>query len=128
MQRVGAGIAGLSLTYTIGRAVMQGFTTRAQPFLRTPKCEDAPALVQGLRMARDEAVLFALPLIAATAVAVVHGPDYPDANAWALMLVVQALPYGAAVLQSMISAAPSLAWVRRALAPVRAGQEATSGD
>jgi len=128
MQRLGAGVAGLSLTYTIGRAVMQGFLTRSQPFLRTPKCENVPALVQGLSMARDEAVLFALPLLAAGAVVAVHGQDYPDANAWAAMLTVQGLPYGAALLQSMISAAPSFAWVRRILAPVRAEQEATSGD
>ncbi|MCC6469587.1 MAG: glycosyltransferase [Alphaproteobacteria bacterium] len=128
-QRLGAGIAGLSLTYTIGRAVMQGFLTRrSQPFLRTPKCEDAPALVQGIKMASHETVLFAVPLFAAIAVLVLQGQVFPDARAWAAMLIVQCVPYGAALLQSMIAAAPSFAWVRRALAPIRTESGATTAD
>ncbi len=128
-QRLGAGIAGLSLTYTIGRAVMQGFfTRRSQPFLRTPKCEDAPALVQGIKMASHETVLFLIPLAAAIAVLALQGGFFPDARAWAAMLIVQCVPYGAALLQSMIAAAPSFAWVRRALAPVRPETEASPAD
>jgi exo-beta-1,3-glucanase (GH17 family)/cellulose synthase/poly-beta-1,6-N-acetylglucosamine synthase-like glycosyltransferase len=127
-QRLGAGIAGLSLTYTIGHAVLQGFLKRSQPFLRTPKCENSPALVQGLAMARHETVLFVLPLIAAAAVAAVYGRDYPDAAIWALMLVVQSLPYGAALLQSMIAAAPSFAWVRRLMPAIRSQTGVVTGD
>jgi cellulose synthase/poly-beta-1,6-N-acetylglucosamine synthase-like glycosyltransferase/exo-beta-1,3-glucanase (GH17 family) len=128
-QRLGAGIAGLSLTYTIGRAVMQGFLTRrSQPFLRTPKCENAPALIQGIKMASHETVLFVVPLAAAIAVLVLQGQVFPDARAWAVMLIVQCVPYGAALLQSMIAAAPSFAWVRRALAPVRTETGATTAD
>ncbi|MGQ0677240.1 MAG: glycosyltransferase [Rhodospirillales bacterium] len=127
-QRIGAGIAGLSLTYTIGHAVLKGLFKRSQPFLRTPKCENSPALVQGLTMAAHESVLFALPLLAAGAVMAAHGQDYPDANAWAAMLLVQSLPYGAALLQSMIGAAPSFAWMRRGLQPVRQETGAVAGD
>lgn len=127
--RLGAGVAGLALTYTIGRAVLQGFLSRrAQPFLRTPKCEDAPALVQGIKMARDETILFLVPLTAAVAVLLLQGRDFVDARAWAAMLLVQAVPYAAALLQSMIAAAPSLAWVRRLLEPVHAGSQATTAD
>ncbi len=127
-QRLGAGIAGLSLTYTIGHAVLQGFLKRSQPFLRTPKCENAPALVQGLKMAKHETMLFVLPVAAATAILAAYGRDYPDAIAWAAMLVVQSLPYGAALLQSMIAAAPSFAWVQRVLSPVGPQPEPTPGD
>lgn len=128
-QRLGAGVAGLALTYTIGRAVMQGFfSRRSMPFLRTPKCEDAPALIQGLKMARDETILFVVPLAAAIAVLLLQGRDFVDARAWAAMLLVQAVPYAAALVQSMIAAAPSLAWVRRALEPVQAGSQATTAD
>jgi hypothetical protein len=127
-QRVGAGIAGLSLTYTIGHAVIQGFMRRSQPFLRTPKCENSPALIQGLKMALPETALFALPLLAAAAIVGIYGRDYPDANTWALMLVVQSLPYGAALLQSMIAAAPSFAWVRRLLQTVQQETGVAAGD
>jgi exo-beta-1,3-glucanase (GH17 family)/glycosyltransferase involved in cell wall biosynthesis len=127
-QRVGAGIAGLSLTYTIGHAVIQGFMRRSQPFLRTPKCENSPALIQGLKMALPETALFALPLLAAATIVGIYGRDYPDANTWALMLVVQSLPYGAALLQSMIAAAPSFAWVRRLLQTVQQETGVAAGD
>jgi hypothetical protein len=128
VQRLGAGIAGLSLTYTIGHAVLQGFIKGTQPFLRTPKCENAPALVQALKMAKPETILFVLPLIAAIAIVAAYGRDYPDAIAWAAMLVVQSLPYGAALAQSMIAAAPSFAWLQRILAPMGPEPEATPGD
>ncbi len=126
--RLGAGIAGLSLSFTIGYAVIQGFLRRSHPFLRTPKCENSPAMIQGLKMAWQETVLFVLPLLAAGAIMAVYGRDYPDANTWAAMLVVQSVPYGAALLQSMIAAAPSFAWVRRILQPVRPDTEAVTGD
>ena len=37
-QRIGSAIAGMGLTYSIGRAMWQGVFTRTIPFLRTPKC------------------------------------------------------------------------------------------
>ncbi|MNC99356.1 hypothetical protein D3C83_176240 [compost metagenome] len=69
-----------------------------------------------------------MPLTAALAVLWLQGRDFVDARAWAAMLLVQAVPYAAALVQSMVAAAPSLAWVRRALEPVRSGSEATTGD
>ncbi len=58
-ERIGAAVAGLALTHAIGKAVLAGLVTRRAPFLRTPKMENAPALVQGLVMARQELVLMA---------------------------------------------------------------------
>ena len=52
--RIGAAVAGLALSHTIGKAVWKGLVIRSAPFLRTPKMEHAPALVQGLAMAREE--------------------------------------------------------------------------
>ena len=69
MQNIGASIAGLSLTHTVGKAVWSGLFTSNRPFLRTPKCEDQPAIIQGLSMAREEATLGGLLWLAAIAVA-----------------------------------------------------------
>ena len=43
-----ASIAGLSLTHTVGKAVMSGIFTSHRPFLRTPKCQDPAMLSQVL--------------------------------------------------------------------------------
>ena len=46
-------LGGLALTHTIGKAVWQGFFKRRAHFARTPKMENAPALVQAFATARD---------------------------------------------------------------------------
>src|SRR3569832_286972 len=67
-QGVGATIAGMSLTHTIGRAMLQGHFTSNQPFIRTPKAEGKPALVRGLAMAREELFLLTGLVVAACAI------------------------------------------------------------
>ena len=42
-ERAGAAIAGMALTYTVGRAILQGLVTNSKPFIRTPKWEDRPS-------------------------------------------------------------------------------------
>ena len=42
----------MALTHTVGRAIWQGMFTSGRPFVRTPKCENQPAIVQGLLHAR----------------------------------------------------------------------------
>ena len=56
-QSVGASLAGLALTYTVGRAVIYGLATSRLPFMRTPKMDERATLGMALGMARGEAVL-----------------------------------------------------------------------
>jgi exo-beta-1,3-glucanase (GH17 family)/cellulose synthase/poly-beta-1,6-N-acetylglucosamine synthase-like glycosyltransferase len=105
--RAGAAIAGLSLSHTIAKAVWKGIFTRKAPFLRTPKMENAPALVQGLVMAREELVLLVATLAALVGVAVAHRFATWEASLWCVVLAVQAMPYAAAVFVSMAAALPA---------------------
>src|SRR4029079_5128736 len=64
-QSLGASLAGLALTYTVGRAVRYGLPTSGLPFMRTPKMDERATLGMALGMARGEAVLTALLWLAA---------------------------------------------------------------
>jgi len=104
--RIGAAVAGMALTHSVSRAVWQGLFTSGKPFFRTPKCEDKPAVVQGFLMAREEIGLLASLIIAA--VSILYRFDVSNFNAqlWAGMLVVQTLPYWAALIVSMLNVLP----------------------
>jgi exo-beta-1,3-glucanase (GH17 family)/cellulose synthase/poly-beta-1,6-N-acetylglucosamine synthase-like glycosyltransferase len=104
--RVGAAIAGLALSHTIGKAVWKGLIIKSAPFLRTPKMEDAPALIQGLVMAREELALLILTWAAMIGVGVTHHLATPEAQLWCLVLLTQSLPYAASVLTSVVAARP----------------------
>ncbi len=116
--RLGAALAGLALSHTIGKAVWKGLLIRSAPFLRTPKMADAPALLQGLRMAREEAVLLGLNWAALAGVAVAHRLATLEARLWCLVLLTQSLPYLASVATSVMAALPAGA-LRRVPQPVR---------
>ncbi|MCW3475788.1 glycosyltransferase [Limobrevibacterium gyesilva] len=105
--RAGAAVAGLALSHAIGKAVWKGLVVRSAPFLRTPKMKDAPALVQGLVMAREEAVLLLLTLAALVGVAVAHRFATWEAVLWSLVLLTQALPYAASVFVSIAASRPA---------------------
>ncbi|MBL8669520.1 MAG: glycosyltransferase [Alphaproteobacteria bacterium] len=117
--RLGAMVAGLALTYAIGRATIAGLTTSSLPFHRTPKMEGKAAILKGLVAARDEAILGALLLAGAAAVLAVHGREGIEPRFWALALALQALPFLAAVGLSMASALQAVALPQ--LAGMRAG-------
>jgi hypothetical protein len=105
--RLGAAVAGLALSHTIGKAVWKGLFFRDAPFLRTPKMKDAPALVQGLVMAREEAALLLLTWAALGGVALAHRFATWEATLWCVVLLTQSLPYAASVLVSMVAALPA---------------------
>jgi len=102
--RFGAAIAGMALTHAVGRAVWQGLFTSGKPFIRTPKCDNKPAAIQGILMAREELVLLLALLIAAGAILFKFELSNQNAVLWAGMLLVQTLPYWAALITSMINA------------------------
>ncbi len=106
-QTASAALAGLALSHTIAKAVVMGFVTTGKPFFRTPKCENQPALVRALAAAAEEGALAVALWLAALGVAVTQGRDLPGALLWSGVLLVQSLPYLAAVLMSLTNALPA---------------------
>jgi exo-beta-1,3-glucanase (GH17 family)/cellulose synthase/poly-beta-1,6-N-acetylglucosamine synthase-like glycosyltransferase len=105
--RLGAAVAGLALSHTIGKAVLKGLVTRRVPFLRTPKMKNAPVLVQGLCMAREEVLLLVLTWAAMIGVGAVHDLATWEVKLWCLILFTQSLPYLAAVSVALLAAMPT---------------------
>lgn len=103
-QRIGAGIAGLSLTYSVGKAMLYGIFTSKLPFMRTPKCEDQPAAMQAIAMAWEEALLCGLLWLAGASIWMVYGHDDPEAKLWSFVMWAQSLPCLAAVLTAAVNA------------------------
>ncbi len=107
-QTLAAALAGLALSHTISLAMLQGLLTREKPFFRTPKMAHAHRLRSALRGARGEG-LFMLGLwIAAVGVLLVQGTGTFDVLLWVIVLLMQSLPYAAAVAVSLISGFPQL--------------------
>ncbi|MBL8271035.1 glycosyltransferase, partial [Steroidobacter sp.] len=115
-QTLAAALAGLALSHVVSVAVVKGLFTRREPFFRTPKHKQPHALAEGLSAARAEtAWLFALVL---AAVGLTHQftvspglvlgiPEElkaPDVSLWVAVLLIQAIPYAASLLMSLISA------------------------
>jgi exo-beta-1,3-glucanase (GH17 family)/cellulose synthase/poly-beta-1,6-N-acetylglucosamine synthase-like glycosyltransferase len=105
--RLGAAVAGLALSHSIGKAVWKGLFTNRLPFLRTPKMKNAPALVQGLVMAREEVVLLALTWAALLGVGFGHHWATLETKLWCVVLLTQSLPYAASVGVSILAAMPA---------------------
>ncbi len=132
--RLGAAVAGLALSHSIGKAVWKGLFTNKLPFLRTPKMKDAPALVQGLVMAREELVLLTLTWAALIGVGFGHHWATLETKLWCAVLFTQSLPYLASVGVSILAAMPAAApkpVIQPAKAPVRTrlgDMHAAAGD
>ncbi|MBM9613378.1 glycosyltransferase [Desulfobulbus rhabdoformis] len=108
LQSLAAGLAGLALSHTIARAMLTGFITRKIGFFRTPKKAQANAFFKSLGDAREE-LLFAIALaLSVVGVQLREDGDMLDIQVWAAVLTIQAIPYCAAVLVSLISGLPRL--------------------
>ncbi|HQT43697.1 MAG TPA: hypothetical protein PLD79_06830, partial [Halothiobacillus sp.] len=105
--RLGAAVAGLALSHSIGKAVWKGLFTNSLPFLRTPKMKNAPALVQGLVMAREELFLLVLSWAALLGVGFTHHWATLETRLWCAVLFTQSLPYLASVSVSILAAMPA---------------------
>jgi len=104
-QTLAAALAGLALSHTIGVAVVKALFTRNQPFFRTPKSKQPHAIAQGISAARTESLMLLAMLTAAWGLT--RLPEElkgPDVSVWVAVLLIQAVPYGEAVLVSLISA------------------------
>jgi hypothetical protein len=107
-QRIGACVAGMGLTYTIGRACIAGLLTTNRPFFRTPKCERMSNLCKCLAMVRDELILMLLLWAGIAGVMAYHSWTNPQTVLWLCGLAFQSVPYTAAVFCSLVSGLPAL--------------------
>jgi len=122
-QTLAAAIAGLALSHTIGRAVLKGLVTRSEPFFRTPKRAGRHALLLALAGAWEETTM--MLLLWGVAFGLHSLPtefSSPDRRMWLIALLIQSIPYTAAVLVSLASALnlPAALLERRAVHPAPA--------
>lgn len=108
IQTLAAAIAGLSLTHTIGVAMLTGFVKSGLPFFRTPKQAGKQAIVKALQAAREETLLLGALWLASFSMVVRLGFESLDLLVWAIMLLIQGIPYASALLVSIVSALPHL--------------------
>jgi cellulose synthase/poly-beta-1,6-N-acetylglucosamine synthase-like glycosyltransferase len=107
-QTLAAALAGLALSHTIARAMLAGLATRHKPFLRTPKMVRSAALLKAIGAAREESLLALALWLAAGAIIYQSGSETLDVLLWVIVLLVQSIPYFAALLVSVVSASPRL--------------------
>ncbi|MHA6196879.1 glycosyltransferase [Pseudomonas wadenswilerensis] len=106
-----AALAGLALSHTIAKAVLYGFFTSSIPFFRTPKNADSHGLLVALSEAREELFIMLLLWGAAAGIYLVQGLPSNDMRFWVAMLLVQSLPYVAALVMALLSSLPKPAEV-----------------
>jgi hypothetical protein len=107
-QSIAAALAGLALSHTIARAMLNGLVSSKLGFFRTPKQAQHHGLLRAIGDAREESLLMITLLLSATVIMLQQGEILPDARIWSVVLLLQAIPYMAALLLSVISAFPSL--------------------
>ncbi|MCU7878799.1 MAG: hypothetical protein KZQ84_18735 [Candidatus Thiodiazotropha sp. (ex Lucinoma borealis)] len=90
-----------------GRSVFKDANQQLAIF-RTPKKAAHGGLVPALHDAREETLfLFGLTLSAAI-IQWQQGNELPNARIWSMVLLIQAIPYAASLLVSIVSAFPGL--------------------
>jgi exo-beta-1,3-glucanase (GH17 family)/cellulose synthase/poly-beta-1,6-N-acetylglucosamine synthase-like glycosyltransferase len=103
VQTLAAGLAGLSLSHTIAKAVLKSFFTSNLPFFRTPKLVGRPALVQAVSAAGQEWLMLILLAGSAVGIGLRSNMVMLDLHVWLVVLFILATPYLASVLVSLIS-------------------------
>ena len=101
-----AALAGLALSHTIAKAVLYGFFTTSIPFFRTPKNADNHGFWVAISEAREEVFIMLLLWGAALGIFLVQGLPSNDMRFWVVMLLVQSLPYLAALIMAFLSSLP----------------------
>jgi len=104
-QTFAAAISGLALAHTIGLAVLKGIFTRNEPFFRTPKKTAPHRFVSALSAAREETVLMLALWASAIGIRTIASDmASTDLTVWLAALLIQSIPYTAALLVSLTSA------------------------
>ncbi len=107
VQTLAAAIAGYALSHTIARAIWLGLVTRSIHFYRTPKMAPKPGLAKTLVFVRQEIVLLLALVGAAIGINLRLPVADLDLQLWLVVLYVQAIPYLAALLTSLLSGLPN---------------------
>jgi len=107
-QTFAAALAGLALSHTIAKAVIIGFFSSGKPFFRTPKMENAQALIKAVASAWEEFVLMFLLWTSAGTIAYMQGSESRDLLLWIIALLIQSTPYFSSFILSLISGLPKL--------------------
>jgi hypothetical protein len=114
-QTFAAALAGLALSHTIGLAVVKGLFTRNEPFFRTPKGTQPHALATGVAGAAQEILILTMllgavyllthqvPINAGLTLGIPEELKGPDVSVWIAVLMIQSVPYAAALIVSLIS-------------------------
>ncbi|MFZ1985611.1 MAG: glycosyltransferase [Desulfatitalea sp.] len=112
-QTMAAVLAGLALSHTISKAILWGFLTRNKPFFRTPKMVPGLALLRAVINTYQETLALLVLVAAAVGVHLRQVSTSFDLQFWIIMLLVQSIPYAAAVFISIVSGFPSISskWV-----------------
>jgi hypothetical protein len=69
--------------------------------MRTPKCENKPAILVGFYMVWEEVRIMLLLWFAALSVVLRFGTTEWESNVWVVILLVQSVPYAAALFTSL---------------------------
>jgi hypothetical protein len=85
--------------------------------MRTPKMDERATLGMALGMARGEAVLTLLLWLAALVLWNGTGVINPEARLWSVFMLVQSLPFAAAVLVSVVNALEQMRHARAVFEP-----------
>ncbi|WP_417660202.1 glycosyltransferase [Pseudomonas sp.] len=101
-----AAVAGLALSHTIAKAVLYGLFTTTIPFFRTPKMRSSHGFLVALAEAREEVFIMLLLWGAVVGITIAQGLPSADVKFWVATLLVQSLPYLAAVIMAMLSSLP----------------------
>ncbi len=113
-QTAAAAIAGLALSHTIGLAVIKSVFTQREPFRRTPKHSHPRGLGEGFAAAGQELTFLVCmwtlawvlthrivsPLLNLGIPEELKGPDL---SVWVAVMLIQSVPYCAALLLSFVS-------------------------
>lgn len=107
-ETVAAAFAGLALSHTIAKAMWLGMFTKGRPFIRTPKLEQSVALFKAIGAASEETLIMIALWSAAAVLYIQTAVETWDILLWIVVLLVQSLPYFAALVMSIVSAFPNL--------------------
>ncbi len=100
---IGASLAGLALTHTIGLAVLRGMSGRSLAFYRTPKEAGQGTVARAFVEAREETLLMLALWLAAGSVAATVSLESPDVMVWISVLLLQSIPPAASLLLALIA-------------------------
>ncbi|HCT98567.1 MAG TPA: cellulose synthase, partial [Methylococcaceae bacterium] len=104
---LGAALSGLALTHTVALGTLQGLFTSGKPFMRTPKYEAHGALFSALRVIQQEILLLMWLLWGIYEISRLPYLDNLNGKLWMTILGVQAVPYLATLMITLISVMPS---------------------